>query len=441
MSGHGTATLGVALGGETGGTSIGVAPGASWIAARVFNDAGVASATAVHQAFQWALDPDGDPTTDDAPSVVNGSWSIGTGPGCDLTFQPDLQALRTAGILPVFAAGNFGPGASTSVSPANYPEALSVGAVDGVGTPFTASGRGPSTCGGRTRAYPDLVAPGVGIRTSDRYGQFQTVSGTSVAAPHVTGAAALLLSGHQELTPDQLGSALLDGATDLGVAGPDEVTGTGLLDLVGSEEALTEPLFADGFESGSFSAWSAAITNGGRLQVRTDAAIEGSYGMRAPIANRAGMFVTDRTPATERRYRARFSFDPGGVFIPVGSSHDLLVGVQGSSSAVFRIKLRSALSGYQVRASARRDDGSFAVTPWVVLSGTVHELGLDWSAAPGTGTVALTIDGHPVAGLSGLSNGATALDLIRLGPQAIGRGIAGTERFDDFASSVGLPLP
>ena len=77
------------------------------------------------------LDPDHDPTTDDAPQVVNGSWSIGAGPGCDLSFQPDVQALRAAGILPVFAAGNYGPGGATSVSPANYPESLSVGAVSG----------------------------------------------------------------------------------------------------------------------------------------------------------------------------------------------------------------------------------------------------------------------------------------------------------------------
>ena len=80
--------------------------------------------TAVHQAFQWVLDPDGDPATADAPHVVNGSWTIGAGPACDLTFEPDVQALREAGILPVFAAGNFGAGAATSASPANYPESF-----------------------------------------------------------------------------------------------------------------------------------------------------------------------------------------------------------------------------------------------------------------------------------------------------------------------------
>ncbi len=151
-TGHGTWTAGVLVGGDAGGTSIGVAPGAMLIAARIWNDAGSATATAIHQAFQWVLDPDGDPATDDAPDVVNNSWSYGA-PGCNLAFQPDLQALRSAGIVPVFAAGNFGPGSQTSTSPANYPEALSVGSVNDLGTIAANSSRGPSACGGAT--FPD----------------------------------------------------------------------------------------------------------------------------------------------------------------------------------------------------------------------------------------------------------------------------------------------
>jgi subtilisin family serine protease len=68
-TGHGTATMGVIVGGGAAGTTIGVAPGATWIAARVFDDSGNATATAVHAALQWALDPDGDVSTADAPAV------------------------------------------------------------------------------------------------------------------------------------------------------------------------------------------------------------------------------------------------------------------------------------------------------------------------------------------------------------------------------------
>ncbi|WP_421741691.1 S8 family serine peptidase [Cellulomonas sp.] len=241
-SGHGTATMGLILGGDAGSTSIGVAPGATWIAARVFNDRGGATATALHQAFQWLLDPDHDPTTPDAPDVVNGSWSIGAGPGCDLAFQPDVQALRAAGILPVFAAGNFGPGAATSVSPANYPESLAVGAVNGNALVYGPSSRGPSTCGGRGGAYPDVVAPGVDVLTTDRYGLYHLATGTSVSAPHATGVLALLLGAAPGLPVDQQRAALTGAATDLGATGPDTTYGSGRLDALGAYQwAVSRP--------------------------------------------------------------------------------------------------------------------------------------------------------------------------------------------------------
>ncbi len=238
LSGHGTATTGVIVGGDAGGTAIGMAPGAKWIAAKIFNDRGVATATAIHQAFQWALDPDHDPNTPDAPQIVNGSWSIGAGPGCDLSFQLDLQALRAAGILPVFAAGNYGSGGSTSVSPANYPEAVAVGTVNGNDLIYSSSSRGPSTCGARTRIFPDLVTPGVNILTTDRYGLYQTASGTSMSAPHASGALALLLSAIPGLTADQAQAALTGTALDLGVPGPDPFYGNGRLSVLAAYQWL-----------------------------------------------------------------------------------------------------------------------------------------------------------------------------------------------------------
>ena len=238
LTGHGTGTMGVIVGGDAGGSSIGVAPGAKWIAARIFDDRGASSVTAVHQAFQWVLDPDGDPATLDAPQVVNGSWTIGAGPTCDLTFAPDVHALREAGILPIFAAGNFGPGASTSASPANYPESFAVGAVDGLDRPYASGSAGPSTCGGRTRAFPDVVAPGVSIWTDDRWGGYQTASGTSLATPSVAGSLALLLGATPGLTADQQAALLSDTAVDVGVVGVDERTGHGRIDVRAAQLTL-----------------------------------------------------------------------------------------------------------------------------------------------------------------------------------------------------------
>lgn len=239
LSGHGTWTMGVMVGGDAGGTSIGVAPGAQWIAVKIFNDAGNATATAIHQGFQWLLDPDGDPNTPDAPQVVNNSWSYG-GPGCNLAFQPDLQVLRAVGIVPVFSAGNYGPSGSTSVSPANYPEAFAVGNTNNSDQLYFESSRGPSACGEASTIYPELVAPGVAIYTTDLFGFYTQATGTSLAAPHVSGALALLLSAFPALSPVEQEDALINSALDLGITGPDNDYGNGRLDIFAAYQSLIQ---------------------------------------------------------------------------------------------------------------------------------------------------------------------------------------------------------
>ena len=239
MSGHGTATTGIIVGGDTSGPTIGVAPGAKWIAAKIFNDAGTATTTAIHQAMQWVLDPDGNPATADAPQVVNNSWAYGN-PGCNLQFQPDLQAMRAAGIIPVFAAGNFGPTAGTSVSPANYPEALAVGSTDNTDSIDPITSEGPSACGEPSTTYPDVVAPGFDIYTTDLHGFYQWGSGTSFAAPHVTGAIALLLSA-QPTAAAGVEAALETSAVDLGAVGADNVYGHGRINVSAALQVLQAP--------------------------------------------------------------------------------------------------------------------------------------------------------------------------------------------------------
>ena len=231
LSGHGTWTTGIMVAGDAGGTSIGVAPGAQWIAAKIFDDQGGSTATAIHESFQWLLDPDGNPNTDDAPQVVNNSWTFAN-PGCNLDFELDLQSLRAAGILPVFAAGNGGPYGNTSYSPSNNPSAFAVGATLNNDQIYAYSSRGPSTCGGSTGPFPELVAPGVNVLTTDLYGSYYTNSGTSFSAPHVAGGLALLLSAFPDLDSVQQEQALINTAVDLGASGPDDAFGYGRLDLL-----------------------------------------------------------------------------------------------------------------------------------------------------------------------------------------------------------------
>ncbi|MBI5632248.1 MAG: S8 family serine peptidase [Nitrospirae bacterium] len=233
--GHGTQTMGIMVGGDAGGTSIGVAPGAQWIAVKIFNDAGSASYSAIHQGFQWLLDPDNNPDTDDAPDVVNNSWGL-TDPnhGCITEFQQDLQALKAAGIALTFSAGNDGPGSATSLSPANYPESFSVGAVDNTNTIISSSSRGPSACDGGI--FPYVVAPGADILTTDLYfgipGAYAAVSGTSFAAPHAAGVMALLMGAFPALDVTMLETALANSSTDMGLPGPDNAYGLGLINVL-----------------------------------------------------------------------------------------------------------------------------------------------------------------------------------------------------------------
>lgn len=230
-NGHGTWTMGVMVGGAAGGTTVGVAPDAQWIAVKIFNDQGSATTAGIHSGFQWLLDPDGNLATDDAPHVINNSWTF-QGSGCNLEFELDLQALLAAGIVPVFAAGNYGPGTGTSASPSNNPSAFAVGGTDDTDLIYASSSRGPSSCGESQSTFPEIVAPGVNIHTTDLYNLYTDSTGTSLSAPHVAGGVALLLNAFPNLLASEQKSALLNSAMDLGTAGPDNDFGFGRLDLM-----------------------------------------------------------------------------------------------------------------------------------------------------------------------------------------------------------------
>ena len=237
VNGHGTWTMGIMVGGDAGGTAVGMAPAAQWIAVKIFDDSGFASISGIHQGFQWLLDPDGNANTPDAPHIVNNSWHF-RNPGCSLEFELDLQALRTAGIVPVFAAGNTGPAPSANPSPPNNPGAFAVGAIDNQSALFAGSARGPSNCGEPPMIFPEVVAPGVAVRTTDLAGTYLNVTGTSMAAPHVAGGMALILSAFPNLSVAAQEAALLETAVDLGLAGPDNDFGYGRVDFLAAYQHL-----------------------------------------------------------------------------------------------------------------------------------------------------------------------------------------------------------
>jgi bacillopeptidase F len=246
-TGHGTAVAGLLLGGAATGEPIGVAPGARWIAAKVFDDSGTTTLSAIHRSFQWALDPDGRADTDDAPDVINASWGFPQLAGqCFLEFEEDIAVARQAGIAVVFSAGNEGPAASSSVSPANNLGALSVGSFDDLERVDASSSRGPSACG--DGLFPQVAAPGVNLRSADlTFGglfptSFRYVTGTSFAAPHVAGVAALLRQAFPEAGAAEIEDAIRHGARDLGEPGADHDSGHGAADATGALVSLTRSL-------------------------------------------------------------------------------------------------------------------------------------------------------------------------------------------------------
>lgn len=217
--GHGSHTMGTLV----GGGGIGVAPGARWIAVRAFRADGVAFDSWLHAGFEWLLAPNGDPAL--APQVVNNSW--GNDSGALKTFQRDVDALRAAGIFVLFSAGNAGPVRGTVGSPASLPGAFTVGASDKDDEVTVFSSRGPSPWGA---LRPHVVAPGVNIYSTWPGGAYGEMQGTSMAAPHVAGTVALMLSAAPNLNITQTAFVLTSTAVPLTDSVPNNDTGYGRID-------------------------------------------------------------------------------------------------------------------------------------------------------------------------------------------------------------------
>jgi subtilisin family serine protease len=468
LNGHGTWAMGLMVGGSNGGTAVGVAPQAKWIAVKMFNDSGTSTTSAIHQSYQWLLDPDGNPATPDAPDIVNNSWTFGS-IGCDLTFEPDLQSLVAAGITPVFSAGNFGPNGSTSASPANNPDAFSVGATDNSDAIASFSSRGSNACTGAT--FPAVVAPGVNVKTTDLFSLYTNVSGTSFSAPHVAGALALLLNAFPNLSVAQQETALTWTAVDLGASGPDNTFGAGRIDVLAAYNAVlngTLPtptptaaptatptqtptptatptvaptptaapisglIFADGLESGSLSAWTSTGGTAGRLSVTGTAKQTGSYGLQAAISSGTSGYVIDGSPNNETSYHARFYFNPNGASLS-STAQDIFDGFTSKGQLIFQVQLHLSGGSYQIRSIVTRSKGTTS-TNWYTLSSAYHSIEIAWQSA-NSAAFSLYIDGAAKQTLAGLNTGAYTIRSVQLGPQSGLSGSPGAEYFDNFVSS------
>ena len=198
-------------------------------------------------------------------------------------------------------------------------------------------------------------------------------------------------------------------------------------------------IFADGLESGDFSAWSGATTDGGDLSVTAAAAIAGNWGIQALLDDNNPVYVTDQSPEANVRYRARFYFDPNSVSMASGNAHYIFQGMTGTSTSVVRLELRSYQGDYQVRASLVNDSTSWTLGTWLPIRDQMHFMELDWRAASGAGTqdggLTLWIDGAVRSEIAGIDNDTRRVDFVRLGAvSGIDTGTRGTYFFDAFES-------
>lgn len=251
---HGTLTLGVVVGNEES-VRTGVAFESQWIACRNMEPDGFGTPERYIGCMEFFLAPfplDGDPMTQGdpskAPQVINNSWGCPPQEGCEPdTLKEAVEHVRAGGILFVAAAGNEGPNCSSVVDPpAIYEAAFTVGATTRDDKIARFSSRGPVAIWGTEQIEPDVSAPGVSIRGPMPGGSYLSVGGTSLAAPHVTGIAALILSaaphlkGRVEVLEELIRQTAEPKIGDCGGDRPNNSFGWGRVDALAAVKAALE---------------------------------------------------------------------------------------------------------------------------------------------------------------------------------------------------------
>ncbi|MEZ0346305.1 MAG: S8 family peptidase [Infirmifilum sp.] len=238
-NGHGTHVAGIIAATVNGVGSAGVAPNVTLYAIKVLNDAGSGTYTDIAEGIILAVKgPDGVVGTSDDAKIL--SMSLG-GSSDSQTLHDAIVWAYNNGVVIVVAAGNSGDGNPSTDNveyPARYSEVIAVAAVDSNGNTPTWSSDGPEV---------DIAAPGVNVYSTYKSGGYATLSGTSMATPHVSGVVALIqalriASGKAPLTPSQVYAVLTSTAVDLGSPGFDVFTGYGLVNAYAAvEAALKQP--------------------------------------------------------------------------------------------------------------------------------------------------------------------------------------------------------
>jgi subtilisin family serine protease len=221
--GHGTHCAGTVAAEDDGVGVVGVAPKALLYGVKVLSATGSGAWSDIIAGIEWAAD--------NGIDVTNNSYGGSGNPGSIV--QAAFDNSYAAGVLHVAAAGNSGacpPSGDTVGYPAKFSSVIAVAATSSSDARACFSSTGPAV---------QIAAPGASINSTRRGGGYTTMSGTSMASPHVAGVAALVL-GANAMTNVQARQRLVDTADDLGAAGWDVEFGFGLVDA--DEAAGSAPI-------------------------------------------------------------------------------------------------------------------------------------------------------------------------------------------------------
>jgi subtilisin family serine protease len=247
--GHGTHVAGIVA---ADGLVRGVAPDATLLAYKVLDAGGWGLASDIIAGLERAIDPDQDPLSDDGADVIN--LSLGGDGAADHPMSEAANAAVAAGAVVIVAAGNSGSAYQSIGTPGNAARAITVAASTNFDTIAYFSSRGPIPQ--QEYVKPDLTAPGFFIESTTLDGGHVRLSGTSMAAPHVAGGAALLRQREPGATPDAIRARLAAGAVPLD-ADP-WTQGAGRLDLLAASQTpllLDPPLLSFGRIDTSQTQW------------------------------------------------------------------------------------------------------------------------------------------------------------------------------------------
>ena len=379
--GHGTHVAATVAGSGAGNGAPGVAPGADLLVGKVLSDQGQGLTSSIIAGMEWAVEQDAD--------VVNMSLgSEGPGDGSDPLTQAVDELSAASETLFVVSAGNIGPTAETITAPGTAAAALTVGAVDKADDLAGFSARGPRLGDGLLK--PDIVAPGVGIVAARAAGTalgtavdalYTSANGTSMAAPHVAGAAALLAQQHPDWDGERLRAALIGSAHDLGLTVSEQ--GGGRLDV---PAALDQPVTAE-----------PATLSFGKVETGTPShTVTLTNTSDAPLALD---LATELTGPGGADANGLLSVAPAAVTLPAGGDVEVTVTFDAGAAD---------LGDHSGRLVATSDDTA-ATVPVAVRKGLDRTVSLQ----------VIGYDGEPFPGEAGLAARVYPLDREGLGFEAV----------------------